>query len=107
MEENYSIIHFKEHHLHQVKKLYASHIGFNPTAGNLMSQGELEVELIPQGTLEEQIRFGGAWLVGVWTPTGLGTTGEDNNTHVIVYDKKYLPYRLILKGVEKPILNDN
>ncbi|MFA5749522.1 MAG: CoA-transferase, partial [Bacilli bacterium] len=44
----------------QVKKLIASHIGLNPTAQKQMLLGELEVELVPQGTLAERIRSGGA-----------------------------------------------
>lgn len=56
-----------------VKKLIASHIGLNPMTGQLMNEGKLDVTLVPQGTLAEQIRAGGAGLGGVLTPTGLGT----------------------------------
>src|SRR5690554_5073712 len=53
-----------------VRKLLTSHIGLNPETGTQMNAGELEVELIPQGTLAERIRCGGAGLGGFLTPTG-------------------------------------
>lgn len=56
-----------------VKKLIASHIGLNGEAGAQMRAGTLEVELVPQGTLAERIRSGGAGLGGILTPVGLGT----------------------------------
>lgn len=56
-----------------VKKLVATHIGMNPQVGQLMNKGLLEVELVPQGTMAERIRAGGAGLGGVLTKTGLGT----------------------------------
>ncbi len=55
----------------RIKKLYASHVGTNPETGRQMCNGELEVELCPQGTLAERIRAGGSGLGGVLTPTGL------------------------------------
>ena len=51
----------------QVSKLIASHIGLNRTAGDKMNSGEMEIDLVPQGTLVEQIRSGGAGLGGVLT----------------------------------------
>jgi len=60
----------------RVKTLIASHIGLNAVAGAKMGSGELAVELVPQGTLAERIRCGGAGLGGVLTPTGLGTEVE-------------------------------
>jgi 3-oxoacid CoA-transferase A subunit len=56
-----------------VKKTIASHIGLNPETQKKMLAGELEVELVPQGTLIERIRAGGFGLGGVLTPTGVGT----------------------------------
>ncbi|CAN5621996.1 3-oxoacid CoA-transferase subunit A [soil metagenome] len=56
-----------------VKKLYASHIGTNPITQAQVLSGELEVELVPQGTLIERIRSAGFGLGGVLTKTGLGT----------------------------------
>ena len=57
----------------QVKKVIASHIGTNPETGRRMQSGEMEVELVPQGTLAERVRAAGCGLGGVLTPTGLGT----------------------------------
>ena len=56
----------------RVKKLYASFIGPNPQAGEMLNNKEVEIELIPQGTLAESIRAGGAGLGGILTRTGLG-----------------------------------
>ena len=61
----------------QVKKLIASHVGTNRETGNQMNSGEMEVTLVPQGTLAEQIRAGGAGLGGILTPTGIGTVVEE------------------------------
>ena len=52
-----------------VKKIITSHIGTNPETGRQMMAGELEVQLVPQGSLAEQIRCAGAGLGGVLTPT--------------------------------------
>jgi acetate CoA/acetoacetate CoA-transferase alpha subunit len=56
-----------------VKRLIASHIGTNATTQQLMLDGLLDVELVPQGTLAERIRAGGFGLGGILTPTGVGT----------------------------------
>ncbi|MCF7481782.1 3-oxoacid CoA-transferase subunit A [Vibrio sp. J1-1] len=74
----------------RVKKLYASHIGLNPETGAQMNDGTLEVELIPQGTLAERIRSGGAGLGGVLTPTGLGTIVAEGKKVINVDGKDYL-----------------
>ena len=66
-------------HNHQVKKLIATHVGLNPeVATQSMQEKTLETILIPQGSLAEMIRAGGAGLGGVLTPTGVGTIVEDN-----------------------------
>jgi len=57
-----------------VRRVVTSHIGTNPETQKQMLAGELEVELVPQGTLAERIRAGGYGLGGVLTPTGVGTT---------------------------------
>ena len=82
----------------QVKKLIASHIGTNPTTGNQMNAKELEVELVPQGTLAERIRCGGCGLGGVLTDTGLGTIVAEGKPVITVDGKEYL--------LEKPIRGD-
>ncbi len=74
----------------QVKTLIASHIGLNPRAGELMGSGEMEVILVPQGTLAERIRSGGAGLGGVLTPTGLGTIVEEGKQILNIQGKDYL-----------------
>ena len=74
----------------QVKKLVASHIGLNPMAGQLMSDDKMEVLLVPQGTLAEQIRAGGAGLGGILTPTGIGTVVENGKKIISLEGKKYI-----------------
>lgn len=61
----------------RVSKVIASHIVTNPETGRRMIAGEMNVQLVPQGTLIEQIRCGGAGLGGFLTPTGVGTVVED------------------------------
>ena len=61
-------------HNHQVKHVIATHVGMTPDVGTQgMVDKTLTVDLIPQGTLAEMIRAGGAGLGGVLTPTGVGT----------------------------------
>lgn len=74
----------------RIKRLVASHIGLNPAAGQKMHSGEMEVELVPQGTLAERIRCAGAGLGGVLTPTGLGTEAEAGKRKVEIDGHKYL-----------------
>lgn len=74
----------------QVKKLIATHIGTNPEAGRRMSEKTLSVELIPQGTLVEQIRAYGAGLGGVLTPTGIHTPAEEGKQILEIQGKKYI-----------------
>ncbi|MEW6661674.1 MAG: acetate CoA-transferase subunit alpha [Bacillota bacterium] len=73
-----------------VKKVIASHIGTNPVTGKLMTGGEIEVDLVPQGTLVERIRCGGAGLGGVLTPTGTGTVVEQGKQKLFVNGREYL-----------------
>ncbi len=74
----------------QVKKVFTSHIGLNPESGRQMQAGELEVDLIPMGSLIERIRAKGAGLGGILTPTGVGTIIEDNNETMIINGKKFI-----------------
>ncbi|MBR4927601.1 MAG: CoA transferase subunit A, partial [Alphaproteobacteria bacterium] len=55
-----------------------------------MHDGEMSVELVPQGTLAERIRAGGAGLGGVLTPTGVGTIVENGKQTIEIDGKKYL-----------------
>lgn len=73
-----------------VKKLIASHIGTNPETQKQMIAGELDVVLVPQGTLAEQVRAGGYGLGGVITPTGLGTPVADGKQTITLEGKQYL-----------------
>ncbi|HXN27051.1 MAG TPA: CoA transferase subunit A [Candidatus Acidoferrales bacterium] len=57
----------------QVKKMISSYIGENKTFERLVLNGEIEIELNPQGTLAERIRAGGAGIPAFYTPTGYGT----------------------------------
>ncbi|MDL2256691.1 CoA transferase subunit A [Bacteroidales bacterium OttesenSCG-928-I14] len=82
----------------QVKKLYTSHIGTNPSSSELMNSGELEIEFCPQGTLAERIRCGGNGLGGILTQTGLGTMVAEGKTVINVDGKDYL--------LEKPLRAD-
>ena len=57
----------------QIKKMIASYVGENKEFERQFLSGELEVELVPQGTLAERIRAGGAGIPGFYTPAGVGT----------------------------------
>jgi len=73
-----------------VAKAIVSHIGLNPETQQRMLAGELDVELVPQGTLIERIRAGGHGLGGVLTPTGVGTVVEKGKQKIAVNGKDYL-----------------
>lgn len=83
----------------QVKKVMTSHIGTNKETGRQMNEGLMEVDLVPQGTLAEQIRAGGAGLGGILTPIGIGTPVEDKNEVIEVDGKPYI----LAKGVRADI----
>ncbi|AKA71633.1 MULTISPECIES: acetate CoA-transferase subunit alpha [Clostridium] len=74
----------------QAKKVIASHIGLNRETGKQMNEKELIVELVPQGTLAEQIRCGGAGIGGFLTATGVGTIVEEGKEKIKVGDQEYL-----------------
>lgn len=82
----------------RVRKLIVSHIGTNPETGRQMLANEIEVQLVPQGTLIEQIRCGGAGLGGVLTPTGVGTIVEEGKTKLTFDGVEYL--------IERPLRAD-
>jgi len=68
----------------KVRKLVASHIGTTPDVVRAFHDGKIEVELVPQGTLAEQLRCGGAGLGGFLTRTGIGTAVAEGKQHVDV-----------------------
>jgi acetate CoA/acetoacetate CoA-transferase alpha subunit len=70
----------------RVKKVIASHIGSNPIAGTLMSEGKLEVEFSPQGILAERIRAGGVGLKGILTDIGVDDPYLNKGKRVIKLD---------------------
>jgi acetate CoA/acetoacetate CoA-transferase alpha subunit len=73
-----------------VRKVIASHIGLNPETQKKMLAGEMEVELVPQGTLIERIRAAGYGLGGILTPTGVGTVVEEGKKKIEVEGRAYL-----------------
>ena len=73
-----------------VASTIASHIGLNPETQKQMIAGKMKVDLVPQGTLVERIRAGGAGLGGVLTPTGVGTVVEEGKQRIEVNGKSYL-----------------
>src|SRR5206468_10967223 len=57
----------------QVRKMISTYVGENKEFERQFLAGELDVELVPQGTFAERIRAGGAGIGGFFTPTGYGT----------------------------------
>ncbi len=74
----------------QVKKVITTHIGTNPETGRQMHAGELDVELVPMGTLVERIRAKGTGMGGILTPTGVGTILEEHKETINVDGKKFI-----------------
>src|SRR5665647_550879 len=83
----------------QVRTLIASHVGLNPEVAQRMNtdvaEDKLECILVPQGTLAERIRAGGAGLGGFLTPTGVGTIVAEGKQVINVDGRDYL--------LEKPL----
>jgi acetate CoA/acetoacetate CoA-transferase alpha subunit len=73
-----------------LRKAIVSHIGLNPETQRQMMAGELEVQLVPQGTLIERIRAGGFGLGGILTQTGVGTPVQEEKQVVKVDGKSFL-----------------
>jgi acetate CoA/acetoacetate CoA-transferase alpha subunit len=73
-----------------VARAIVSHIGTNPVTQRKMMDGEIAVELVPQGTLAERIRAGGAGLGGVLTPTGVGTVVAEGKQTLRVNGAEFL-----------------
>ena len=73
-----------------VRRLVTSHIGTNPETQRQMLAREIDVELVPQGTLAERIRAGGYGLGGVLTPTGVGTVVQDGKRTIEIDGKVFL-----------------
>ncbi len=75
---------------HQIKKMVSSYVGENKEFERQFLSGELEVELVPQGTLAERIRAGGAGIGGFFTPTGVGTQVAEGKEIRVIDGKEYV-----------------
>lgn len=65
----------------QIKKMISSYVGENKEFARQFLEGELDVELNPQGTLAERVRAGGAGIPGFYTKTGVGTKVAEGKEH--------------------------
>ena len=74
----------------QIKKMIASYVGENKAFERQYLSGELEVELVPQGTLAERIRAGGAGIPAFYTPAGVGTPIAEGRETRVFNGKEYL-----------------
>lgn len=74
----------------QVKKMISSYVGENAEFERQLLSGELEVELIPQGTLAERVRAGGAGIPAFFTPAGVGTEVAQGKETRVFDGKTYL-----------------
>lgn len=79
----------------QIKKMMSSYVGENRLFESLVLRGELELELIPQGTLAERIRAGGAGIPAFYTPAGVGTVVAEGKECREFGQKKYLLERAL------------
>jgi 3-oxoacid CoA-transferase subunit A len=75
---------------HQVKKMMSSYVGENAEFERQLLSGELEVDLIPQGTLAERIRAGGAGIPAFYTATGYGTEVAEGKEIKIFEGRPYI-----------------
>ena len=82
----------------QIRKMISSYVGENQTFERQFLSGELEVELVPQGTLAERIRAGGAGIGGFYTPTGVGTVVAEGKESRTIGGREYV--------LEAPIRGD-
>jgi 3-oxoacid CoA-transferase subunit A len=74
----------------QIRKMVASYVGENREFERQFLSGELEVELIPQGTLAERLRAGGAGIPAFYTPAGVGTPLAEGRETRVFDGKEYL-----------------
>ena len=74
----------------QIKKMIASYVGENALFEKQFLEGLLEVELVPQGTLAERIRAGGAGIPAFYTPAGVGTKAAEGKEVKIFNKRQYL-----------------
>ena len=74
----------------RVRKAVGSYFTSNPDVVRAHQEGRLEVELVPQGTLAESIRAGGAGIGGFYTKTGLGTPLTAGCEERVIHDERYV-----------------
>ncbi|MHC4066949.1 MAG: CoA transferase subunit A [Planctomycetota bacterium] len=74
----------------QIKKMISSYVGENAIFEQQFLSGELEVDLVPQGTLAERLRAGGAGVPAFFTPTGVGTVVAEGKEHRDFDGKTYI-----------------
>jgi 3-oxoacid CoA-transferase subunit A len=74
----------------QVKKMVSSYVGENKVFEQQYLSGELEVELVPQGTLAERCRAGASGIGGFYTPTGVGTQVAEGKETRLLGGREYL-----------------
>src|SRR5512138_329540 len=74
----------------QIRKMIASYVGENKELERQFLSGEIEVELVPQGTLAERIRAGGAGIGGFYTATGVGTKVAEGKETRVIEGREYL-----------------
>jgi 3-oxoacid CoA-transferase subunit A len=74
----------------QVRKMISTYVGENKEFERQFLTGELEVELVPQGTFAERIRAGGAGIGGFFTPTGYGTLVAEGKETRMIDGKRYV-----------------
>ena len=74
----------------QIKKMISSYVGENKEFERQYLNGELEVELTPQGTLAEKLRAGGAGIPAFYTQTGVGTLIADGKEVRVFNGKEYI-----------------
>ncbi|MBT2734044.1 CoA transferase subunit A [Bacillus sp. ISL-7] len=80
----------------QIKKMISSYVGENKLFERQFLSGEIEVELVPQGTLAERIRAGGAGIPGFYTATGVGTAIAEGKEHKVFDGRAYILERGIV-----------
>lgn len=79
----------------RIKTLVASYIGSNPALAELYIQGKVQIQLVPQGTLAEQMRAGGAGIPAFYTATGVGTIVAEGKELKTFDGRDYLMERSI------------
>ncbi len=83
----------------QIKKMISSYVGENAIFEKQFLDGELELELTPQGTLAEKLRAGGAGIPAFYTRTGYGTVLTENKEHKTFNDKEYVMEESIVTDI--------